>query len=46
MEDAPICVWNLSESDDVGTTFMHFVNYTESDLISVSSSSMASPFLN
>ncbi|MCP3658113.1 MAG: hypothetical protein GY766_24960, partial [Herbaspirillum sp.] len=43
---APICVSSLNESDDFGNTFMHFVNFTESDVISVSSSIMASPFLN
>ncbi|MCH2123076.1 MAG: hypothetical protein MK136_17765, partial [Pirellulaceae bacterium] len=46
VEDAPICVSNLNESNDFGNTFMHFVNFTESDVISVSSSIMASPFVN
>jgi len=46
VEDAPICISNLSERDDFGNALMHFVNFTESDVISVSSSIMASPFLN
>ena len=46
VESAPICVSLLNESDNAGNTFMHFVNFTESDVISVSSSIMASPFLN